>query len=357
MAKKRKTLPAEIRGLLEGGDSAALREQFLRCEPNAVTGSYGSNIFSLSPLPREFALWAKEQGADVNFVDHYGRTPLFNQASAWNGDARLLIELGADVAASDHSGVTPLHWASLYGRAEAVRALLDAGAEVGARSGRLDLPGFLTPLEKTLLQDRLPYQRLLEICRLLLENGAEITPRCREALSKSAERFQRNKRAIADPAFLRQQIRGLEQLCALFGVAPAAEALFHDGVSPIRLPEEQRDNAFSWLWNYLVPPVGKAPTAQGEALRIAGRVDHEITANGGMNWDGDYRKMLAAFPRYLRLGSPLGEEDLRRAETLARLLQSGRDDGALTTELCAYAVAWVLLNPDVLPPLGADYAR
>ena len=56
MAKKRKTLPKEMRALLESGDITAAKEQFLRCEPNAVTGKYGSNIFSLSPLPREFAM-------------------------------------------------------------------------------------------------------------------------------------------------------------------------------------------------------------------------------------------------------------------------------------------------------------
>lgn len=93
MAKKRKTLPKEIRALLENGDITAAKEQFLRCEPNAVTGKYGSNIFSMSPLPREFAFWAKEQGADINFKDYYGKTPIFHHASTWNGDVQLLIDL------------------------------------------------------------------------------------------------------------------------------------------------------------------------------------------------------------------------------------------------------------------------
>ena len=80
MAKKRKTLPKEIKGLLEQGEMEGAKEQFLRCEPNATTGKYGSNIFSFTPLPREFAFWAKDQGANVDFVDYYGRTPLFNHA-------------------------------------------------------------------------------------------------------------------------------------------------------------------------------------------------------------------------------------------------------------------------------------
>ncbi len=50
MAKKRKTLPKEIRSLLESGDIEAIKEQFSRCEPNALTtNKYGSNIFPYRP--------------------------------------------------------------------------------------------------------------------------------------------------------------------------------------------------------------------------------------------------------------------------------------------------------------------
>ncbi|MCI9458742.1 MAG: ankyrin repeat domain-containing protein [Oscillospiraceae bacterium] len=355
--KRRKTLPKEMEELLKRGDIAALKEQFLHCEPNAVNGKYGSNIFSLTPLPREFAFWAKEQGADVNYKDYYGKTPIFNHASFWNGDVRLLIDLGAEIHVAQDDGTTPFHLAALYGRVEAVKALLEAGADVNIKSGRLDWPGYLTPLEKTLLQDRLPYPLLLEICQILLDHGATITSRCREYLSKSAERFQRVKQGITDLDFLHSQTEGLDRLCLIFGVEPAAESVFHDGKSSIHVPEEYKNRAFQWLWNYLVPPRGRAQTAQGEAIRIAGRVDHEITANGSINWDSDFRKMLRAFPQYLRLGNPLSEEDILQAERITRFLKNSWDDGTLTIQLCAYAVTWVLLNPEVLPPLEADYSR
>ena len=247
MAKKRKTLPKEMSALLECGDIAALKEQFLRCEPNAVTNKYGSNIFSLTPLPGEFAFWAKEQGADVNFRDYYGRTPIFRHASVWNGDVQLLIDLGADVHAAGNFGVTPLHCAPMLGRGDAVKALLRAGADVNVKSDRIDWPGFMTPLETTLNKSCLSYGELLDICKLLLEDGAEITDRCREFVQKSAERFQKQKRGIADPEYLRSQTEGLDKLYEMFGVEPVKEAVFHDGVSPIRIPELCENDAFPLL--------------------------------------------------------------------------------------------------------------
>lgn len=363
MGKKRKTLPREIRGLLESGNIEAVKEQLSRCEPNALTSvKYGSNIFSLSPLPREIAFWAKEQGADVNFLDYYGKTPIFNQAGAWRGDVQLLIDLGARVDVTDRSGVTPLHLAALYGRMDAVRALLDAGVDVNVRSGRTDWPdGYKTPLEKTLAQDRLPYPLLLEVCTLLLDRGAEITGRCRESLRASAERFQRNKRGIQDPDFLRGQTESLEKLYKLFDVVPAGEVPFHDGVSPILVTETEEEAQFRQLWDFLVPPSGRARTAQGEIIRIAGRVENELMGNGGINWDEDFRKMLRAFPRYVRLGNAFSEDDVKAAEVLTGLLtaagDAGRIDDFLCKALCACAVAWVRQNPDPLPPLEADYKR
>lgn len=354
MAGKRKTLPREIRELLKGGDIGELKRQFSRCEPNAVhINRFGSNIFSLSPLPREFALWAREQGADVNFKDHYGRFPIFMQASALDGDVQLLIDLGADVHVRDSYGTTPLHLAAVYGRTHAVRALLDAGAEVDAKTKELDRT--LTPLEMTLSQDRLPYDRLLEICTLLLGRGAAVTEQARRFLSMSAERFQRTRRGISDADFLRRQTDALDHLYSLFDVAPAGEIPFHDGVSPIVIPETA--SPFPALWDYLVPPSGRAQTAQGEAIRIAGRIDDELQRNGGANWDRDYRSMLRTFPAYLRLGNPLPEPERQEAERIVRLLRDGRDDGELSEALCAYAAAWVLQNPEVLPPLPADYQR
>lgn len=356
-AKKRKTLPKEFEGLLKSGDIEALKTQFARCEPNAVTSKYGSNVFSLTPLPREFAFWAREQGADVNFLDYYGRTPLFNQSSFYNGDAALLIELGADVnAAGRNDGTTPLHLAATYGRVKALKALLAAGARVDARQCGV-LGHRYTPLEMAAVQHRVPFALLAGVCGLLLEAGAEMTDTAREGICRASEEFQRNKRGMTDPEWIRSQTEGLEQLYRMFDVQPAAEVPFHDGVSPIIITEAGFAAQYNKLWDYLIPPVGRAQTAQGEAVRIAGRVRDELLRNGGANWDGEYRKMLAIFPEYLRLGRPLSGQDQADAARIAKLLMSAPVDDTLTKALCEYAVRWVLQNPDVLPPLKADYKR
>lgn len=121
------------------------------------------------------------------------------------------------------------------------------------------------------------------------------------------------------------------------------------------------NEAFQLLWDSLVPPEGKAETAQGEIIRIAGRIQHEFLDNGCINWDDDFRKMLDAFLKYVKLGNGFKEKDLMSAELLVQLLKENGDKGFiddhLTTVLCSCAMAWVKQNPKTIPPLEADYIR
>ena len=140
------------------------------------------------------------------------------------------------------------------------------------------------------------------------------------------------------------------------------EKSIHDGVSDINIPdEEDEDKLFQMLWEYLVPPCGKAQTAQGEIIRIAGRVQHEFLGNGCINWDADFHKMLDAFLKYLRLGNGFSEEDLEIAEFyVGRVKESGDKafiDDQLIGILCSCAMAWVKQNPKVIEPLKAEYVR
>ena len=140
------------------------------------------------------------------------------------------------------------------------------------------------------------------------------------------------------------------------------EKLIHDGVSPIHVPdEEDEDKLFQMLWEYLVPPCGKAQTAQGEIIRIAGRVQYEFLSNDCANWGEDFYKMPDAFLNYLRLGNGFSEEDLEAAEFfVGRVKESGDKriiDDQLTGILCSCAMTWVRQNPDVIAPLKAEYIR
>lgn len=135
----------------------------------------------------------------------------------------------------------------------------------------------------------------------------------------------------------------------------------HDGVSQIVITETEEDAQFQQLWDYLVPLSGRAQTAQGEIIRIAGRIRHEILGNGCINWDEDFRKMLRIFPQYVQLGNSFDVDEMKAAEILTSLLIKCGDekicDDKLCAALCACAVAWVQKNPNVLAPLEADYNR
>ncbi len=135
----------------------------------------------------------------------------------------------------------------------------------------------------------------------------------------------------------------------------------HDGVSPIIVPDGDEDKAFQALWDYLVPPRGKAQTAQGEIIRIAGRVQYEFLDNGCINCDEDFKKMLDAFLQYLQLGKGFDEEDLKTAGVLVNLIKENGDQGFIDDKLilvlCSCAMTWVKQNPEVMAPLPAEYSR
>lgn len=125
------------------------------------------------------------------------------------------------------------------------------------------------------------------------------------------------------------------------------------------------NEVFQQLWDLLVPKSGKAETAQGEVIRIAGRIQHEFLDNGCINWDDDFSKMLDAFLKYVQLGNGFSGDDLKSAEVLVELLKDNGNKGViddrLTEVLCSCAVAWVKQNPDPknidYNPSEADYSR
>jgi len=73
--------------------------------------------------------WLLEFGGDPNVHDCLGRTPLHHAAAEGRG-LEPLLEAGADPNARDKDGKTPLHYAVTHRRSDAVKLLLEYGAEV-----------------------------------------------------------------------------------------------------------------------------------------------------------------------------------------------------------------------------------
>jgi len=230
-----------------------------------------------------------------------------------------------------------------------VRRLLAAGAGVDLpdRNGR-------TPLERCLIHcSNATIERVAEVAQMLLDGGAERTPACAPAVVRVGEGFEFHRPRF-NPETVDATSAALDRLYALFDVAPVARRLMHDGVSPITVEGDRWEDRFERLWDLLVPSSGAAATVQGEVVRIAGRIRHELDGNGGVNWDADYRRMADAWLAHVGTAAALEYAELAEARAL---VAEAKARGGDMNRLCALATAWVGRNQLPIPLPTPRYAR
>lgn len=98
-----------------------------------------------------------DAGADIEALYDYQRTPLLRAAAAGHLDAvRLLLDRGANLNAREgRFGGTPLHTAVFRGRIAVVRLLVERGADVNAinNTGQTPIWGAMFPQSYTVVGD------------------------------------------------------------------------------------------------------------------------------------------------------------------------------------------------------------
>ena len=203
--------------------------------------------------------------------------------------------------------------------------------------------------------------RALAVIRLLLSVGAPVGGRVPIAL-RAMDRMRCTFITHGLPDHLSQSrvdeaSAALAELCALFQVeqreakpAPAVgERLELDPSVPALRQHGE-------LWDLLVPDSGQCPTLQGEVIRIAGRVGHEVYDNGGINWDRCFGKLLDQYLSVVRSGLPMPPGSLARAEAAVAFLKARSMNTGDVDEITKLAVEWVRLNPVLvelnLPDVG-----
>ncbi|WP_394941599.1 ankyrin repeat domain-containing protein [Psychromicrobium sp. YIM B11713] len=351
---KRKTLPKNFGELLKTASVEELKRVFDKCLLDARGGYQKQTAIGFLDCPDELILWLADQGLDVDTPDAYGGTPLWERASMGRvAQIPLLISLGADIERRRSGGVTPLHGAAGWQKVNTTRVLLQHGADLQAVT---DTEGE-TPLLYALRRTRnASIADTAQVVKLLLEAGTAVTDEMRYEVERIGKDFEFH-RANFNPDYLAETEAGLAELYALSGVTPVVERKVHDGVSPILVSDGGWREQYELLWEMLVPSSGAAKTVQGEAIRITGRISHEILGNGGANWDREFKKMLDVLPEHFASGNALSASELDEAQVLVKALRSGDGDAEQLHRLSELAVAWVVLNPSPIALPSVPYGR
>lgn len=353
MPRKRTTLPKDFsRG--EVLTVVELQEIFSKVELTAVGRDYYKETALMSDrLDADGVRWLLEQGVDIEAVDRYGNTAITHHSGFERRleNVAVLLEHGADPNATGSS--SPLAAATARMNVEGVRVLLAAGADPLRATERGGRPR--TVLDGLMARFRgFEATRALEVVQILVGRGATISGETPTYMRSTMSTLQG---ALARGHGSAEDLAALMTIFELLGVEPTEPPRMLAADEPITTTRDGWQAQYSELWKILVPPGGSAESVQGEVVRIAGRVGHEILTNGGGNWDGDFDRMLVAFGAHVRSGAMLDEPSLARVDSALRSLRGGRFDESAVDALTEESVRWVLCNPDRVPLATPAYRR
>lgn len=151
-----------LAGLTDAHVAAVKRELDNRANPNgthenpllkSAVGRYSGHVRRAPRAADAYAVWEAraprfkkmvelllEAGADPNFADTLGGTPLMSAPDNLEM-VELLLAKGADPNLADNKGTTPLHLAAgLYGDPDTIRLLRRAGGNVNAEDNEHRTP-------------------------------------------------------------------------------------------------------------------------------------------------------------------------------------------------------------------------
>lgn len=348
----RKTLPADIEQIIASGDAEAVAQAVARCEIGAyLRGSAYEPRLMHFPASEEITDFLLARGEDINSRDRYQRTPIHARVQSRCLDQiPLLIARGGDINARDTSDQTALFdVVERFPVADVSRMIAWGADPLVVADSRVY--GKATLVENVVAwHNFLDTPRALTVIRLLLSVGAPVGERVPTAL-RSMDRMRCTFITHGRPDHLSQSrvdeaSAALSELCALFGVeqreaqrAPVVgERLELD-------PSVPALRHYGELWDLLVPDSGQCRTLQGEVIRIAGRVGHEVYDNGGINWDRSFGKLLDQYLGVVRSGLPMLPASVARAEAAVASLKGRSMSHQAVDDITELAVEWVRLNP------------
>lgn len=196
--------------IVKNGNSDELKKIYDTHDINAIYG-FRKRTALFYNLDEEMLQWLVDKGADIEFKDRFGSTPLYAHAGRMDGKIKKLLELGADVLAKNQKNETALHRAAKNFQLENIQILIDAGADINAVNVIGETP-MVSAMQRSYNLDIL---HILPVVKLFLSNGAKITPQAEEQLQRICKDFEWTRNQFTQE-YLSQIEPAIEELKILF---------------------------------------------------------------------------------------------------------------------------------------------